>query len=110
MWGILGGGNTSACGKSLFLSIISCHDILQFTIFVVHLHHSKAIMAAEANNRSIRLTVRTADSHSANTSSILVWSTGNNGDRSVLVAVFCCVFAGLCAYCVVAYVWAAGYS
>ena len=28
-----------------------------------------------AKNRSIRLTVRTADSHSANTSSILVWST-----------------------------------
>ena len=28
-----------------------------------------------AENRSIRLTVRTADSHSANTSSILVWST-----------------------------------
>lgn len=29
----------------------------------------------EVNNRSIRLTVRTADSQSANTSSILVWST-----------------------------------
>lgn len=36
----------------------------------------------EVNNRSIRLTVRTADSHSANTSSILVWSTKDDFFKS----------------------------
>lgn len=40
----------------------------------------------EVNNRSIRLTVRTADSQSANTSSILVWST--KAERSPKAASF----------------------
>ena len=48
-----------------------------------------------AENRSIRLTVRTADSHSANTSSILVWSTeaGAGGGKNKPRAAGC-VFKG----------------
>lgn len=42
----------------------------------------------EVNNRSIRLTVRTADSQSANTSSILVWSTNTEVIPSV-TSFFC---------------------
>lgn len=77
------GGKTKKCLPSFKKSTQKFAWIGKLTYLCTVLKNNTVL---EVNNRSIRLTVRTADSQSANTSSILVWST--KAERSSKAASF----------------------